>query len=127
MPCIVPGIDTLAQQAHTQQARLSPGEKRHCKRMAIAISVYEIGPYARTPEQTLDPEQRPEEGRPIATGVIERARSGPRPSSGCVRSRPAEIWKPIWRFTSSRNRAVTTRARRSLKQRARRHEGGFER
>jgi hypothetical protein len=53
----------LAQQAHKQQTRLSPGAKRHCKRMATAISVYEIGHYVRTPEQILDPEQRPEERR----------------------------------------------------------------
>jgi hypothetical protein len=39
----------LAQQAHKQQTRLSPGEKRHCKRMATAISVYEIGGPTRAP------------------------------------------------------------------------------
>jgi hypothetical protein len=49
---------------HKQHTRLSPGEKRNRKRMATVVSVYEIDPYPRTPEQILDPEQRPEERRP---------------------------------------------------------------
>jgi hypothetical protein len=53
----------LARQQH-QQTRLSDREKKDRKRMATAISVYEIAPYVRTPEQILDPAQRPDEGRP---------------------------------------------------------------
>ena len=54
----------LAQEAHKQQTRLSPGEKKNRKRMATVVSVYEVDPYPRTPEQILDPEQQPEAKRP---------------------------------------------------------------
>ena len=54
----------LAQEAHKQQTRLSPGEKNNRKRMATVVSVYEVDPYPRTPEQILDPEQQPAEKRP---------------------------------------------------------------
>ena len=54
----------MRQEAHKQQTRLSPGEKSHRKRMATVVSVYEIGRYPRTPEQILDPDQRPEQKRP---------------------------------------------------------------
>ena len=57
----------LACQAHKQQTRLSPGEKRNRKRMATVVSVYETAPYPRTPEQILDPEQKPEGSRPRPT------------------------------------------------------------
>jgi hypothetical protein len=53
----------LAQEAHKQHTRLSPGEKRNRKRMATVVSLYEVDPYPRTPEQILDPEQKPEEKR----------------------------------------------------------------
>jgi hypothetical protein len=52
------------QQAHKQRTRLSPGQKKNRKRMATVVSVYEIDPYLRTPEQILDPEQSPEGKRP---------------------------------------------------------------
>jgi hypothetical protein len=51
-------------QEHQQQTRLSPGEKKNRKRMATGVSVYEIERYPRTPEQILDPEQKPEGQRP---------------------------------------------------------------
>ena len=51
-------------QAHKQQTRLSPGEKKNRKRMATGVSVYEIERYPRTPEQILDPEQKPDGKRP---------------------------------------------------------------
>lgn len=51
-------------QAHKQQTRLSPGEKKNRKRMATVVSVYEIERYPRTPEQILDPEQKPDGKRP---------------------------------------------------------------
>jgi hypothetical protein len=54
----------LAQAAHKQQTRLSPGEKKNRKRMATVVSVYEVDPYPRTPEQILDREQQPEAKRP---------------------------------------------------------------
>lgn len=52
------------QQEHKQQTRLSPGEKKNRKRMATVVSVYEVDPYPRTPEQILDPEQKPDGRRP---------------------------------------------------------------
>ena len=52
------------QQGHKQQTRLSPGEKKNRKRMATVVSVYEVDPYPRTPEQILDPEQAPDGPRP---------------------------------------------------------------
>jgi hypothetical protein len=52
------------RQAHKQQTRLSPGEKKQRKRMATVASVYEVDPYPRTPEQILDPKQAPEGKRP---------------------------------------------------------------
>jgi hypothetical protein len=54
----------LAQAAHKQQTRLSPGEKKNRKRMATVVSVYEVDPYPRTPEQILDREQQAEAKRP---------------------------------------------------------------
>jgi len=54
----------LAQAAHKQQTRLSPGEKKNRKRMATVVSVYEVDPYPRTPEQILDPEQQATAKRP---------------------------------------------------------------
>ncbi len=54
----------MEQEARKQQTRLSPGEKSNRKRMATVVSVYEIASYPRTPEQILDPEQRPEQKRP---------------------------------------------------------------
>jgi hypothetical protein len=51
-------------QEHKQQTRLSPGEKKNRKRMATGVSVYEIERYPRTPEQILDPEQKPDGKRP---------------------------------------------------------------
>jgi hypothetical protein len=52
------------REAHKQQTRLSPGEKKQRKRMATVASVYEVEPYPRTPEQILDPDQAPEGKRP---------------------------------------------------------------
>lgn len=49
---------------HKQHTRLSPGEKRHRKRMATVASVDEVEPYPRAPEQILDPDQAPEGKRP---------------------------------------------------------------
>ena len=54
----------MARQEHKQHTRLSPGEKKNRKRMATVVSVYEVDPYPRTPEQILDPEQQPEGKRP---------------------------------------------------------------
>jgi hypothetical protein len=53
------------QQAHKQQTRLSPGEKKNRKRMATVVSVYEVDPHPRTAEQILDPAQKPEAKRPV--------------------------------------------------------------
>jgi len=53
------------QQAHKQQTRLSPGEKKNRKRMATVVSVYELDPYPRSAEQILDPAQKPQEKRPV--------------------------------------------------------------
>jgi hypothetical protein len=47
------------------ETRLSPGEKANRKRMATAVSVYEIAPHVRTPEQILQPEQHPQGPRPV--------------------------------------------------------------
>jgi hypothetical protein len=52
------------QQAHKQQTRLSPGEKKNRKRMATVVSVYEVDPYPRSAEQILDPERKPDGRRP---------------------------------------------------------------
>jgi hypothetical protein len=54
----------LEREAHKQHTRLSPGEKKNRKRMATVVSVYEVAPYPRTPEQILDPDQPPEGKRP---------------------------------------------------------------
>ena len=54
----------LARQEHKQHTRLSPGEKRNRKRMATVVSVYEVDPYPRTPEQILGLDQKPEGKRP---------------------------------------------------------------
>ena len=54
----------LEREAHKQHTRLSPGEKKNRKRMATVVSVYEVAPYPRTPEQILDPHQPPEGKRP---------------------------------------------------------------
>jgi hypothetical protein len=52
------------QQTHKHHTRLSPGEKKNRKRMATVVSVYELDPYRRTPEQILDPKQSPQGKRP---------------------------------------------------------------
>ncbi len=54
----------MARQEHKQHTRLSPGEKKNRKRMATVVSVYEVDPHPRTPEQILDREQQPDGGRP---------------------------------------------------------------
>jgi hypothetical protein len=46
------------------QTRLSPGEKSNRKRMATVVSVYEVGCYRRTPQQILDPDNKPDQKRP---------------------------------------------------------------
>lgn len=38
------------QRVHKMEKRLSPGEKRHAKRMATVAAVYTIEPFIRTPE-----------------------------------------------------------------------------
>jgi len=40
-----------------KKARLGPGEKKGHKRMATVVSVYEVAPYYRTPEQILNDEE----------------------------------------------------------------------
>lgn len=50
--------------AGKMQTRLSPGEKGHRKRMATVVSVYEIAPYLRTPDQILDPQENTDHPRP---------------------------------------------------------------
>jgi len=57
----------LEREGHKQRTRLSPGEKRNRKRMATVVSVYEVDPYPRLPEQILDPEQQPLFERPPPT------------------------------------------------------------
>ena len=57
----------LEQETHKQQTRLSPGEKKNRKRMATVVSVYEVDPYPRLPEQILDPERKPSGRRPKPT------------------------------------------------------------
>ena len=57
----------LEQERHKQQTRLSPGEKKNRKRMATVVSVYEVDPYPRSPEQILDREQKPPWKRPQPT------------------------------------------------------------
>lgn len=54
----------MEQEAHKQQTRLSPGEKKNRLPLATVASVYEVDPYPRTPEQILDPEEQPERQRP---------------------------------------------------------------
>ena len=54
----------MARQEHKQHTRLSPGEKRNRKRMATVVSVYEVDPYPRTPEQILGLDPKPEGKRP---------------------------------------------------------------
>jgi hypothetical protein len=54
----------MEREEHKQHTRLSPGEKKNRKRMATVVSVYEVAPYSRTPEQILDPDQPPEGKRP---------------------------------------------------------------
>ena len=54
----------LGREAHRQHTRLSPGEKKNRKRMATVVSVYEVQPYRRTPEQILATEAKPEQRRP---------------------------------------------------------------
>jgi len=56
----------LEREEHKQHTRLSPGEKKNRKRMATVVSVYELAPYPRTPEQILDPDQQPKGKRPRA-------------------------------------------------------------
>jgi hypothetical protein len=57
----------MVRQEHKQHTRLSPGEKKNRKRMATVVSVYEVDPYPRLPEQILDPEQKPYGKRPQPT------------------------------------------------------------
>jgi hypothetical protein len=47
-----------------QETRLSPGEKRHRKRMATVLSVYEVEPHPRTAEQVLERQQTAQESPP---------------------------------------------------------------
>ncbi len=47
-----------------KKRRLQPGEKRGRKRMATVVSVYEIAPYSRTPEQILTQKEAPPPPRP---------------------------------------------------------------
>ncbi len=47
-----------------KRKRLQPGEKRSRKRMATVVSVYEIAPYYRTPEQLLTHKEDPPPVRP---------------------------------------------------------------
>jgi hypothetical protein len=54
----------MERAEHKQHTRLSPGEKKNRKRMATVVSVYEVDPYPRTPEQILAPDQQPEGKRP---------------------------------------------------------------
>ena len=54
----------MEREEHKQHTRLSPGEKKNRKRMATVVSVYEVDPYPRTPEQILDPTNRPMAKRP---------------------------------------------------------------
>jgi len=56
--------EALGRERHKQHTRLSPGEKRNRKRMATVVSVYEVAPYPRSPEQILSPEPEPEPRRP---------------------------------------------------------------
>lgn len=61
----------IAEKAKKKKkTRLQPGEKKSRKRMATVVSVYEIAPYYRTPEQiigineeTLPPRPKPENKR----------------------------------------------------------------
>jgi hypothetical protein len=46
-----------------QETRLSPGEKRHRKRMATVLSVYEVEPHLRTAEQVLERQKTAQEPR----------------------------------------------------------------
>jgi hypothetical protein len=39
---------------HRRKARLSPGEKRHRKRMATVAAVYSVAPYVRSAEQVMN-------------------------------------------------------------------------
>ena len=54
----------MMREEHKQHTRLSPGEKKNRKRMATVVSVYEVDPYPRTPEQILGLDQKPEGKRP---------------------------------------------------------------
>lgn len=49
---------------HKQLTRLSPGEKRHRKRMATVVSVYEVEPHPRRAEQVLDRQHESDAVRP---------------------------------------------------------------
>ena len=56
-----PATQAAAKAAEPSQlTRLSPGEKRNRKRMATVVSVYEVDPYPRSPEQILN--RQPAEG-----------------------------------------------------------------
>ena len=72
----------MEQEAHKQQTRLSPGEKKNRLPLATVASVYEVDPYPRTPEQILDPEQQPASQRPRPQNKRTWARV--EPSQGAV-------------------------------------------
>jgi hypothetical protein len=60
-----------------QLTRLSPGEKRHRKRMATVVSVYEVEPHPRRAEQVLDrqhesPGRRPKPQRKRTWAGVEK-------------------------------------------------------
>jgi hypothetical protein len=60
-----------------QRTRLSPGEKRHRKRMATVVSVYEVEPHPRCAEQVLDrqhesPGRRPKPQRKRTWAGVEK-------------------------------------------------------
>jgi hypothetical protein len=64
-----------------QRTRLSPGEKRHRKRMATVVSVYEVEPHPRRAEQVLDrphesPGPRPKPKRKRTWAGVEIPTSG---------------------------------------------------
>lgn len=42
------------KNSHQLKQRLSPGEKKNSKRMAVVASVYEIEQFIRTPEEIVD-------------------------------------------------------------------------
>ena len=49
----------MEQEAHKQQTRLSPGEKKNRLPLATVASVYEVDPYPRTPSKSSTPNNSP--------------------------------------------------------------------